>query len=796
MTRNRYAPIKDEESHGSTNRRAMEHQRRLRRISRAALLTLVSIGACFVVLYFTHWGWPLPHTPALSLEELRNGTYTPHLQPISWLPEGTNGQIILRKHEGFELVNWGDAESAKTIANLTLENSKGDETNVHHLKLNAKQTHAILYVDLVKNWRHSTFSEVHILNLATHESQLLSDSVSVAEWSPNGHSIAYVYEHNVYVYNLDSKKTVQVTHDGGADVFNGIPDWVYEEEVFSGDSAIWWSNSGSTLAYLRTNDSLVPKFPIPYFVQEAPKENGISTAYPEIEELKYPKPGYANPIVDLWLYNVEKKENKLLQIDSKLEDPIISEVIWVGESVVAKLMNREADFLEVWVADTSITTKASLTRHYESKELGGSWFEVTHNAHAVGSKGYIDTIDVDGYNHLGFFSPANASTPTILTSGEWEVDDSAIAVNTDSRYVYFTGTRRSSRQSTLYRVSLDKPNEGFEEVGFEGDGVYSVQFSGDTTFATVYYTSPEAPTVQKIIKLSNPNQFHEWKLEDNSHLKELLHSRGLVVDLDSSDSSNEESLVQYGEITLGNNVTVNYREIRPTRFSKFHKYPVLFYNYGGPGSQMVQEKLAIDFQRVYAEEHNAIVVTIDPRGTGKRGRKFRSAVRDHLGDFEAEDVIEAAKLWNKKHYVKSDKTALWGWSYGGYLTLKVLERDTDLAFKYGVAVAPVTDWALYDSIYTERYMHRPSNNAEGYSHCAIQNVTNMARHDRFLIMHGTGDDNVHLQHTLTLLDKFDLANVENYDMHVFPDSDHSILHHNANNIVFDKVSSWLRKNAN
>lgn len=795
MARHRYASLKDEESNVPTTKRSVEHQRRLRRISRAALFVIVAMISSFTVLYFTHWGWLRPHVPALSLEELRNGTYMPRLQPISWLPEGTNGQILLRKQGGFELVNWGEADSAKTIANLTLVNSKGKETNVHHLKLNNKQTHAIVYVDLVKNWRHSTFSEIHILNLETHESVLLNTGISVAEWSPNGHSIAYVYDHNVYVYNLDSQKTVQVTHDGGADVFNGIPDWVYEEEVFSGESAIWWSNSGSTLAYLRTNDSLVPKFPIPYFVQEEPKEDGISTAYPKLEELKYPKPGYSNPIVELWLFNVDKKETKLLKIDSKLEDPIISEVIWVGESVVAKLMNREADFLEVWVADTSVSTKATLTRSYDSKSSGGSWFEVTHNAHAVGSEGYIDTIDVDGYNHLGFFSPANASTPSVLTSGKWEVDDSAISVNKDSRYVYFTGTRRSSRQSTLYRVSLDKPNSEYEEVGFEGDGVYTVQFSGDTTFATVSYTSPEAPTVQKIIKLSNPNQFHEWKLEENSHLQDLLLSRGLVVSSDPK-STKGESLVKYGEVTLDNNVTVNYREIRPTKFSTHHKYPVLFFNYGGPGSQMVQEKLAVDFQRVYAEQHNAIVVTIDPRGTGKRGRKFRAAVRDHLGDFESEDVIEAAKLWNKKPYVKSDKTALWGWSYGGYLTLKVLERDVDLAFKYGVAVAPVTDWALYDSIYTERYMHRPSNNAEGYAHCAIQNVTNMARHNRFLVMHGTGDDNVHFQHTLTLLDKFDLAGVENYDVHVFPDSDHSISHHNANNIVFDKVSSWLKEYAN
>lgn len=735
-----------------------------------------------------------PHRkPALSLGELRNGTYWQRTQGIQWLPNGKNGEFMKLTKRGFAISQWEDQDNLKVVAPLSFQDAQGIRHKIVDLSLNRAKTHAIATTNVQKHWRHSTFSRVWIYDLEANTFTPLHERrLSIASFSPAGNKVAFVLGNNIFMYDVKSGETNQITSDGGADVFNGIPDWVYEEEVFAGDSAIWWSPESRRLIYMKTNDSMVPKFPIPYFLTSAHNSGpaGNNAAYPNLVEIKYPKPGYSNPKVTLWAYSLEDLSTHLVDIPTQMDEPIISEVLWVGEQAVVKLMSRESDELEVWVWNSE-TNAVKRSRVYSSMNQKGAWFEVTHNSRAIGDEGYIDTIDVIGYNHLGLFSPANSSDPIILTRGDWEVQDSSMAIDAQSREVYFHATKRGSMESSIYKASLDRPGSEPELVAFEGAGVYNADFSADASFANILYTSPNSPVIQKVVKLSSKSHGeysdqqddNVWVVESNEKLRNLLAARGLL----------NEDQVRYGTTDVAAGVSVNYREILPSNFDATKKHKLLFFNYGGPGSQQVQKKLSLDFQRVFAETHNAVVVTVDPRGTGNRGREFRASVRDHLGEYEADDVIAVAKIWNQKDYIDSSSTAIWGWSYGGFLTLKTLERDTDLAFKYGVAVAPVTDWSLYDSIYTERYMHKPVNNVQGYHRSEISNVENIGRHSRFLVMHGTGDDNVHFQNTLRFLDKLDLSNVENYDVHIFPDSDHSIYFHNANKIVYDKIDQWLRK---
>jgi dipeptidyl aminopeptidase len=207
--------------------------------------------------------------------------------------------------------------------------------------------------------------------------------------------------------------------------------------------------------------------------------------------------------------------------------------------------------------------------------------------------------------------------------------------------------------------------------------------------------------------------------------------------------------------------------------------------YQGPGSQSVDKRFTVDFQSYVAGALGYVVVTLDGRGTGFRGRKTRCQVRGNLGFWEAHDQIAAAKMWSAKEYVDSERMAIWGWSYGGFMALKVLETDAGETFKYGMAVGPVTDWRFYDSIYTERYMHTPQHNPGGYENSTITDMKALGRNVRFLVMHGVADDNVHTQSTYTLLDRLDVAGVENFDVQVFPDSDHGIYFHNAYKVVHD-----------
>lgn len=761
-----------------------------------SLIILSVIGAVALLAFCTSQSislLPEKHLPALSLEELRNGTYNQRIQGIQWLPNGKNGEFIKRTEGGFAISHWENQDATKVVAPASFRDAQGKLHSIVDLSLNRAQTHAIATTNVLKHWRHSTFSKAWIYDLQAETfTQLHESRVSIASFSPDGHRIAFVLNNNIFMYDLKTGDTQQITFDGGADVFNGIPDWVYEEEVFAGDSAMWWSPQSKHLIFMKSNDSLVPKFPIPYFLTSAHNSDTVGTgaAYPDLVEIKYPKPGYPNPKAELWAFSVRDSATSPVEIPTQMDEPIISEVIWVGEQAVVKLISRESDEQEVWVWNAE-TRSIKRSRAYSSKDLEGAWFEVTHNSRAFKDEGYIDTIDVNGYNHLGFFSPADSADPIVLTRGDWEVQDSSMAIDVQTREVYFHATRGGSMVISLYKTRLDSPGSKPELVAYQGEGVYTADFSADATFANIIYTSPHSPLVQKVVKLSNSShdghyEHHddnEWVVESNESLRKLLIGRNIV---------NQEQ-ERYGSVVVAPGVSVNYREILPSKFDATKKHKLLFFNYGGPGSQQVQRKFTLDFQRVFAETHNAVVVTVDPRGTGNRGRKFKASVRDHLGEYEADDVIAVAKLWNQFKYVDSRSTAIWGWSYGGFLTLKTLERDTDLAFKYGVAVAPVTDWSLYDSIYTERYMHKPENNEQGYRQSKINNVENIGRHNRFLVMHGTGDDNVHFQNTLRFLDKLDLSNVENYDVHIFPDSDHSIYFHNANKIVYDKIDQWLRK---
>jgi dipeptidyl aminopeptidase len=305
---------------------------------------------------------------------------------------------------------------------------------------------------------------------------------------------------------------------------------------------------------------------------------------------------------------------------------------------------------------------------------------------------------------------------------------------------------------------------------------WGAEFSTGAGYVNLAYSGPGVPYQKVISTPSNPEKI-EQILEDNRALASMASSHELPHKI-------------YQNVTI-DNYTLQVVERRPPHFDPEKQYPVLFYLYGGPGSQQVSRRFQVDFQSYIASSLGYIVVTVDGRGTGFIGRKARTIVRNELGKYEARDQIETAKIWAAKPYVDASRMAIWGWSYGGFMTLKVLEQDAGQTFRYGMAVAPVTDWRFYDSIYTERYMRTPQHNPDGYDRTAISNVTAIAQNVRFLIMHGVADDNVHMQNTLTLLDKFDLAGIENYDVHFFPDSDHSIFFHNANHIVYDKLSKWL-----
>lgn len=745
----------------------------------------------------------------LTFGAVREGLFKPNYKQVQWIlsPESdTNDQgtyLLNDKVNG--TTNYAVKSILDDSYHYTLfDNSsfvfEGSAYNVDSLVASPDLNKAILKTNTTKSWRHSSFALYWVLDVKTQKIEpLFDDKVSVTSWAPTSTHIAFIYENNVYVKDLGLSSIAQITFDGDENIFYGKPDWVYEEEVYASDIVLWWSPKGDKLSFLKFNDTLVPDFPIPYYVQNGHED------YPELVSIKYPKPGYTNPTVDLLVFDLKSagtKQDLLHTADlssESISQRLVTEVLWVSDDfLLVKTSNRASDILEVFLVSSENEAQTKLIRSHHAKD---SWFEVTNNAffvpknESVGRNldGYVDLVVRDGYNHLAYFSPPENPNGVLLTKGNWEV----LANHLDflNNEMYFLATRKSSIERHIYSVNLvDALSSSVPTIknvtDLSEDGWYSGSFSSGARFLLLNYRGPGVPS-QRLIDLHSKETVKI--IESNDELAKIRK------EYDIPESHYSVMYLGKDEET-GGRILANTVEIRPLNFNPNLKYPVLFYVYGGPGSQMVTKEYAVGFSQVIAAELNAIVVTVDGRGTGYNnydetmGSKFKFIVRDRLGHFEPMDQIAAAKIYARRKYVDPERIAMWGWSYGGFLTLKTLETDLeDRVFSYGVAVAPVTKWKLYDSIYTERYLRTPQENPEGYETASIYNVTNFANVTRFLMMHGSGDDNVHFQNSLRLLDEFNLAGVENFDFMVFPDSDHSISYHNGNIVVFDRILGWLRR---
>ncbi len=753
-----------------------------------------------------------PHDPSatttkgsgkqITLDQVLGGAWRANKHSISWI-EGANGEDGLLLEQGaaskdylvVEDIRKGVSDAgaldAKTLmkqAYFTVDGRGHSASKVFPSKDLRK---ILVATDIVSNWRHSFYAHYWIFDVASQTAEALDPAntegrVQLASWSPQSDAVVFTRDNNLFLRKLSSTKVIQITKDGSADLFYGVPDWVYEEEVFGGNSATWWAEDGKYVAFLRTNETEVPEYPIQYFLSRPSGTEPLpgEENYPEVRQIKYPKAGAPNPFVDLQFYDVEKGDVFEVTVEGSFDPDnlLITEVVWAGSTGKALIRetNRESDILRVVLVDVESRTGKTV-RTEDVEKLDGGWFEVSHSTTYVSADpangrpddGYIDTIIHDNYDHLGYFAPLDNPKPLLLTSGNWEVVDAPSAIDLKNNIVYFTATKESPIQRHVYSVALNGTD--FQPItDAVSEGYYDSSFSSGAGYVLLNYEGPDIPS-QKVISTPSNSDHYSKIIEENKGLADMAKKHEMPIKIFSTISVDGFDL----EVV----------ERRPPHFDENKQYPVLFYLYGGPGSQTVKKTFGVDFQSYVAANLGYIVVTVDGRGTGFIGRKARVCIRGNIGHWEAYDQIQAAKMWAAKTYVDASRMAIWGWSYGGFMTLKTLEQDAGQTFSYGMAVAPVTDWRFYDSIYTERYMHTPQHNHAGYEATAITNMTALSQNVRFLVMHGIADDNVHMQSTLTLLDKLDLAAVENYDVHVFPDSDHSIYFHNANRIVYDSKSN-------
>lgn len=726
--------------------------------------------------------------------------------------DGTYSEID--EHGNILLASVSEPNNTKILVSAqdVKDPRSGEQLQWNSWKLSADMQYVLFGANKKQQWRHSSHANYFVHRLSDHATFALHEpsdppTVAYVEWSPVSHSIAYVSSNDLYVIPADElaagkPKAIRVTNDGSDVVFNGVPDWVYEEEVVQLDYTLYWSPNGQNIAYMRMNETEVKEYNLQIY---NPSDDAFAVnPYTTEVVMRYPKPGTPLPLVEVHTFslgkhfaNIARDERAPVDTSKKVlhwpeempqNNRIIVEVAWVGDdALIVKEIDRPARVGQV-ILFTNGSDKGQVVRKLgkDGEEGDDGWIDHGQNTIAIKQTsgalaGYVDIVPKDGYDHIAFFSPVNSSTPIWLTSGEWEVTNIA-GVDNEAGIVYFIAANPSIDRH-VYAVELPDVNtihdfrpQMHALTDTTQPGYHGASFSPKAGFYSLTYEGPNVPW-QRVVQTGDEGL--DVLLEDNAALNDTLglFHRPLETRSTLEVDGNELNIVEI----YPPNIDMSGRK----------KYPVLIHVYGGPYSQMVDNRFKRDWHTFLACEQKYIIVRVDGRGTGFKGRKLRNPIRDDLGHWEVEDQAALARELVKRKYVDRKRVGIWGWSYGGFMTLKTLESYNDL-FTLGMAVAPVTNWQYYDAVYTERYMNTPEANPEGYKTSAINNVTAYEGLD-LLLAHGTGDDNVHFSNMASLIDKLTASKVRGWRMRAFTDSAHSIVTRGANRELYEWMLAYLEE---
>ncbi|MBW0489795.1 hypothetical protein O181_029510 [Austropuccinia psidii MF-1] len=759
----------------------------------------------------------------IPLNDIFNGKFSVDRHSIDWLKEAGDGVYYEINLDGIILFDLKTNSTQTLVTSDQLVEPNGNSIHPTSFTVSSDLRYILITSDFRKQWRYSGLSNYwiydnHSKTLTSLTPQIPSNipAVSLAKWSPTGHSIVYVFHNDIYLIQSPDQvySPIRLTNTGTPTIFNGICDWVYEEEVFSSSQAIWWSPDSKKIIWLSLDESKVPTYDLTVY-NPTPSTYQINP-YPHDLKMKYPKPGYSNPIVSVWVFDLEKYQTTGGSVDQSInelklkdafedEDRIVMEVAWVTDhELILREINRIAtrektgyfDFKSISPPDSmSSVLTGKVVMDIDFVKYDGGWAEPGQFITPINpldtlhdyAPGYLDVrINSAGFRHIAYFSPPDSNQPVFLTDGQWEVGEAGVAaVDLQKQLVYFVAANPSMERH-LYSVQLPNKSQLSKlktqqqsiptpTALTSGIGYYSVDFSNLAGFYLLSYQGPKIPW-QKLVKVDDPEYNH--MLADNQFLNQTLSKFDLPT---VHHTSIKNSLQQ----------DMNIKEIRPHNMdlSGKTKYPVLFRVYGGPNSQVASAQFTIDWSYFLASKLNYLIVHVDGRGTGFKGREFRVGVRNQLGKLEATDVSFAARYYAGLKYVDQDRIGVWGWSYGGYLTCKIVESYSK-DFSMALAVAPVIDWRFYDTVYTERYMSTPQLNPDGYNQSAVRKTEGFGNLS-FSLAHGSADDNVHFMNSAQLLDQLTSTHIHGFQFRLFSDSDHSIATRGAHPELFRWMTDFL-----
>lgn len=617
-------------------------------------------------------------------------------------------------------------------------------------------------------YRRSSKSYLYFYDASTKQvTKLADEKVLHPSFSPDGSKIAFVKNNNLVLYDIATRSSHNITNDGKWNyIINGNCDWVYEEE-FEFTRAYEWSPKGTYIAYYRFDESEVKEYQFTQF------DNSYNKQY----VYKYPKAGEDNSKVEIHIYNLASGKDVKARYDQG--DIYIPRIKWTRDdnSLVVYWMNRHQNDLKLLATD-AMTGSSSILYEEKNKyfvEINDDWWWLKDG------KNFMFTSEMDGYRHIYLYS-LDGKTKTQLTHGQYEVTD-VNGVDEMNKRVYFTMAYPRPMDRNLF--ATDFTGKKTWQLT-EGEGWNRINFNDDFTKFFCYRSdinTPQTVTENEIVvdKKKNLSARVIKTVNESAKLKAKINEYGY-------------GKAEFIRVPNSKGDTLNGWMLKPANFDPSKKYPVLFCNYGGPGSQQVANRFgAVSPWHQLLAQKGFIVMSVDNTGTGYRGEEFKKKTYLQLGKFEIEDQIDAAKWVGKMPYVDASNIGHWGWSFGGFMSSLAITKGNEV-FSAAVAVAPVTNWRYYDNIYTERYMQTPQENAKGYDDNSPINFTDMIK-GKYLIIHGTADDNVHFQNATQMITALVKSNID-FESAYYPNKNHGIggMVDNTTFHLWSKMTNWIIEN--
>ncbi len=696
----------------------------------------------------------------ITLEEIWGGAFsTESLRSIRSLDNGKEYSVLSydRDANGFvvDVYNYESGEKVRTLINSS---DLASVARILNYEFSEDETKMLIATELTPIYRRSALGKYYVVDLKTNDVVLVSNhTIQEPTFSPDGSKVAFGHNNDLFIKDLSTENTYRITEDGEKNrIINGITDWVYEEE-FAFVRAFDWNADGTRIAYLKFDETNVPEFSMDVYGTDL---------YQHQDVFKYPKAGEENASVSLHLYNVTTKTTQDVTLDA-FQSYYVPRLKWTKDADILSVQttNRHQNVLDlVFVNATDLSSKLIL------QEVDDAYVDVTNNLTFLNNNSFFWTSEKDGWNHIYLYNK-NGKLINQVTEGPWEVTQ-FYGFDTKTGRIYYQSSESGSIQRDVYSIT----RSGKNKVQLtERAGIHNASFSADYTYFIDSFSSAETPFVFSLHEALSGKLVREIK--NNDELKQKLSEYNL-------------SPKEFSTITV-NGETLNMYTIKPLDFDPSKQYPLFMYQYSGPGSQQVTNRWngANDYWHQMLVQEGMIVVCIDGRGTGAKGRDFKKVTQKELGKYEVEDQIAAAQQLGALPYIDAERIGIWGWSYGGFMSSNCLFQGAD-TFSMAIAVAPVTSWRFYDTIYTERYMTTPQENASGYDENSPISHVDKLEGD-FLLVHGSADDNVHVQNTMRLVEALVQAN-KDFDWLIYPDKNHGIYGGNTRLHLYNKMTDFVR----